>query len=145
MEVRPRAQSRRAERADPNPGNAGCPTDLQSLLSPDPLEAEPRDRRGALIANGARSCWRPTRHRLLVFVHPFVAVILICLNSVAPQACSSANAADVLSNGVENELSCALGWQDVVARSALAHEIGKTAYVKTLCRRTGAAAAEQPR
>ena len=71
----------------------------------------------------------------------FVAVILICLNSVAPEACNETTAADVLSNGVANELSCVMGWQDVVARSALAHEIGKTAYVKTLCRRgTGGSA-----
>jgi len=68
-------------------------------------------------------------------VYPFVAVILICLNSVAPGACNETTAADVLSNGVENELSCVMGWQDVIARSALAREIGKTAYVKTLCRR----------
>jgi hypothetical protein len=71
-------------------------------------------------------------------VHPFVAVILICLNSVAPGACNETTAADVLSNGVENELSCVMGWQDVVARSALAREVGKTAYVKTLCRRAAA-------
>ena len=37
--------------------------------------------------------------------------------------------------GVESELSCVMGWQDIVARSALAAEIGRTAYVKTLCRR----------
>ena len=74
----------------------------------------------------------------------FVAVILICLNSVAPEACNETTAADVLSNGVANELSCVMGWQDVVARSALAHEIGKTAYVKTLCRR-GAGCSAIPR
>jgi hypothetical protein len=73
-------------------------------------------------------------------MYPFVAVILICLNSVAADACNETTAADVLSNGVENELSCVMGWQDAVARSALAHDIGKTAYVKTLCRR----AAEEP-
>jgi hypothetical protein len=71
-------------------------------------------------------------------MNPFVAVILICLNTVAPEACDETTAADVLSTGVENELSCVMGWQDVVARSALATEIGRTAYVKTLCRRTGA-------
>jgi len=43
----------------------------------------------------------------------------------------------VLSNRVDSELSCVMGWQDVVARSALANEIGRTAYVKTLCRRAG--------
>jgi hypothetical protein len=69
---------------------------------------------------------------------PFVAVILICLNTVLPEACDETSAADILSTGVENELSCVMGWQDVVARSALAAEIGRTAYVKTLCRRAGA-------
>jgi hypothetical protein len=68
-------------------------------------------------------------------VNPFVAIILICLNTVPPEGCNETTAADVLSNGVENELSCVMGWQDVIARSALKEEIGKTAYVKTLCRR----------
>ena len=72
-------------------------------------------------------------------MNSFVAVILICLNTVAPEACDETIAADVLSTGVENELSCVMGWQDVVARSALAAEIGRTAYVKTLCRRAGVA------
>ena len=70
-------------------------------------------------------------------MNPFVAVILICLNTVAPEACDETTAAHVISAGVENELSRVMGWQDVVARSALAGEIGKTAYVKTLCRRAG--------
>ena len=70
-------------------------------------------------------------------MNPFVAVILICLNRVAPEACDETTAADVLSIGVESELACVMGWQDVVARSALAAEIGRTAYVKTLCRRAG--------
>ena len=73
---------------------------------------------------------------------PFVAVILICLNTVLPEACDETTAADILSTGVENELSCVMGWQDVVARSALAAEIGRTAYVKTLCRRAGAVPAK---
>jgi hypothetical protein len=72
-------------------------------------------------------------------MNPFTAVILICLKTVAPEACDETTAADVLSTGVENELSCVMGWQDVVARSALAAEVGRSAYVKTLCRRTGAA------
>lgn len=68
-------------------------------------------------------------------MNPFVAVILICLNSVSADLCDQTTAADVLSTGVESELSCVAGWQDVVARSALANEVGRTAYVKTLCRR----------
>jgi hypothetical protein len=69
-------------------------------------------------------------------VYPFVAVILVCLNSVEPRACDEKTAVDVLSNGVESELACVMGWQDVIARSALAHEVGKSFYVKTLCRRS---------
>ena len=71
-------------------------------------------------------------------MNPFVAVILICLNTVVPEACDETTAAAVQSAGVENELSCMMGWQDVVARSALAGEIGSAAFVKTLCRRAGA-------
>jgi len=70
-------------------------------------------------------------------MNPFTAVILICLNTVAPEACDETTATDVMATGVENELSCVMGWQDVVAHSALAAEVGRTAYVKTLCRRAG--------
>jgi hypothetical protein len=71
-------------------------------------------------------------------MNPFTAVILICLNTVTPEACDETTAADVLATGVERELSCVMGWQDVVARSALGAEVGRTAYVKTLCRRRAA-------
>ena len=65
----------------------------------------------------------------------FVGVILICLNSVPPEACDEKSAADVMSNEVRSELDCASGWQEVVGRSALRADIGRTAYVKTLCHR----------
>jgi hypothetical protein len=65
----------------------------------------------------------------------FVAVILICLNSVTPAACDERTAADVMSTEVESELQCTSGWQEVVGRSALAQDVGQSAYVKTLCRR----------
>jgi hypothetical protein len=42
-------------------------------------------------------------------LNPFVAVILICPNTVGADACNETTAADVLSNGVENELSCVMG------------------------------------
>jgi hypothetical protein len=77
-------------------------------------------------------------------VNSFVLMILICLNTVPPGACDETTAADVLSNGVDSELGCVMGWQNVVARSALKDEIGKTAYVKTLCRRRSAEAANPP-
>lgn len=75
-------------------------------------------------------------------MNPFVAVILICLNTIPPDSCNETTAADVMSNGVENELRCVMGWQDVVAHSALAHEIGKSAYVKTICRHRRAETAQ---
>ena len=65
----------------------------------------------------------------------FVGVILICLNTVAPEACDDRTAVDVLSNQVHGELGCTMGWQEVIGRSALSAEIGRTAYVKTICRR----------
>ena len=66
----------------------------------------------------------------------FAAIILVCLNTTPADQCSEANAADVISERVENELGCASGWQEVVGRSPLRDAIGKTAYVKTLCKRT---------
>jgi hypothetical protein len=65
----------------------------------------------------------------------FVGVILICLNTVAPSDCNEDTAADVLSNEVRSELDCTQGWQEVIGRSALRAEIGRSAYVKTLCHR----------
>jgi hypothetical protein len=65
----------------------------------------------------------------------FVAIILICMNSVAIEQCDERTAADVMSTVVESELGCATGWQDVIARSPLGREVGTTAYVRTICRR----------
>ena len=68
----------------------------------------------------------------------FVAIVLICQMSLAPDDCTEATARDVMSIRVDNELGCTSGWQDVVARSAFADDIGKGSYVKTLCRRAEA-------
>jgi hypothetical protein len=65
----------------------------------------------------------------------FVAIILICQISLPPDACTETSARDVMSVRVNNEIGCTSGWQDVVARSPLADDIGKGSYVKTLCRR----------
>lgn len=65
----------------------------------------------------------------------FVAIILICLNAVPIEQCDERSAADVMSTVVRNELGCASGWQDVIARSPLGREVGTTAYVRTICRR----------
>ncbi len=69
----------------------------------------------------------------------FVAIALICRMSLAPSECTEATAQDVMSVRVHSELGCITGWQDVVARSALAKDIGTTSYLKTLCRRTAPA------
>lgn len=69
----------------------------------------------------------------------FIAIILICMNSVAVDQCTEQTAADVMSTVVQNELGCATGWQDVIARSPLGKEVGTTAYVRTICRRQGPA------
>lgn len=66
----------------------------------------------------------------------FQAIILICLAGVPPEQCDEQTATDVLSKHVDNELGCASGWQDVIARSAQAYEIGRDVYVRTLCRRS---------
>ena len=68
-------------------------------------------------------------------VQEFVAIILICANAVPADRCDETTAIDVMSTVVENELGCFSGWQDVIARSALHEAIGKTAYVRTICRR----------
>jgi hypothetical protein len=70
----------------------------------------------------------------------FVAIILICFSSVPPEECTEESAADVIANEVRSELDCTMGWQEDVGRSALRDEIGRSAYVKTLCRRTPAKA-----
>jgi hypothetical protein len=76
---------------------------------------------------------------------PFVAIILICLNSVAPASCDETTAADVMSTEVDTELGCTSGWQEVVGRSALAQDVGHGAYIKTICRRARPADAPEPR
>ncbi len=68
-------------------------------------------------------------------MNEFVAVILICMNSTPADQCDEKTAIDVMSTVVENELGCATGWQDVIARSALREDIGKDTYVRTICRR----------
>jgi hypothetical protein len=65
----------------------------------------------------------------------FVAVILICLNTVPAEQCDEKSAVDVLSSVQQNELGCVTGWQEDISRSSLRKDIGVTAYVRTLCRR----------
>jgi hypothetical protein len=66
----------------------------------------------------------------------FIAVVMICQLSVPRESCTEQTARDVMSIHVESELGCNTGWQDVIARSAFADDVGKTAYIKTECRRS---------
>jgi hypothetical protein len=75
----------------------------------------------------------------------FVAIILICLSEVPPERCTEETAADVIANEVRSEIDCTMGWQEDVGRSAMRDEIGKTAYVKTLCRRAPPRGEARPR
>jgi hypothetical protein len=68
----------------------------------------------------------------------FIAIILVCMNSLPAEACTEETASDVMTIEAESELTCISDWQDVVARSALARDIGNTAYVRTICRRVPA-------
>jgi hypothetical protein len=69
----------------------------------------------------------------------FVAIVLICQMSLPVDACDEASARDTMSVRVDNEIGCTAGWQDVVARSPLADDVGKGSYVKTICRRAAPA------
>ena len=71
----------------------------------------------------------------------FQAIILVCLSSVPQQDCSENSAVDIMSTHVNNELGCANGWQEIIARGALRERMtagddlnGET-YIKTLCKR----------
>ena len=67
----------------------------------------------------------------------FQAIILVCLASIPAESCNERTATEVLSKHVDNELACATGWQDVIARSAQSTEVGQQTYVRTLCRKSG--------
>ncbi|HUZ62930.1 MAG TPA: hypothetical protein VMU82_04365 [Acetobacteraceae bacterium] len=65
----------------------------------------------------------------------FQAIILICLNATPVHQCTQKTAIDVLSTLVHNELGCTQGWQDVIGRSSDMREVGKKAYIRTVCKR----------
>ena len=68
-------------------------------------------------------------------MNSFLAIVFVCSTSIAIEACDEANAIDTLSTRVQNELNCTMGWQEIIARSALNEGLGSTAYLKTACRR----------
>ena len=65
----------------------------------------------------------------------FQAIVLVCLTTTAVDQCNERTALDVLSTEVDNELQCTMGWQDIIARSPLSADVGKTVYIRTICRR----------
>ncbi len=71
-------------------------------------------------------------------MNSFIAVVLVCANGLAQEACTDDRAIEVRKVRVANELGCTSGWQEIIARTDLREEIGRTAYLKTECRRVKA-------
>lgn len=67
----------------------------------------------------------------------FAAILLVCLAATPRVDCTEDNAGDVRSIVVASELGCAMGWQELIARSGEAQRSGDTTYLKTVCRRMG--------
>jgi hypothetical protein len=65
----------------------------------------------------------------------YVALVLVCLSTVPRDACDQKSAVDSMAINVDSELQCMTGWQEIIARSALAPGLGTTSYLKTECRR----------
>lgn len=65
----------------------------------------------------------------------FAAVLLVCLTSLPPEGCTESTALDVRSIVVDNELGCALGWQELIARTGDEPRGDAATYLKTVCRR----------
>ena len=68
-------------------------------------------------------------------MNAFIAVVLVCANGLAQEACTDDKASEVRKVRVANELGCTNGWQEIIARTDLRDEVGKTSYLKTECRR----------
>lgn len=65
----------------------------------------------------------------------FAAVVLVCLASVPPEACTEDNAVEVRSTIVDSELRCTMGWQEIIAHEAEPRPGDAPTYLKTACRR----------
>lgn len=68
----------------------------------------------------------------------FLAVVLVCAQAIPVQECEEATATDVFKTKVASEIGCATGWQEIIARSEIREGVGRTAYLKTQCRRVKA-------
>lgn len=65
----------------------------------------------------------------------FAAVLLVCLAPVPPDRCDESTAVEIRSIVVDNELGCAVGWQELIARAAAPPADPGGSYLKTACRR----------
>ncbi|AWI90139.1 hypothetical protein C0214_18880 [Methylobacterium sp. DM1] len=68
-------------------------------------------------------------------MNAFIAVVLVCANAIPQPDCTDERASEVRKVRVANELGCTSGWQEIIARTDLRDEVGKTSYLKTECRR----------
>lgn len=68
-------------------------------------------------------------------MNAFIAVVLVCANAIPIEGCTDDKASEVRKVRVANELGCTNGWQEIIARTDLRDEVGKTSYLKTECRR----------
>jgi hypothetical protein len=68
-------------------------------------------------------------------MNSFIAVVLVCANAIPTDSCTDDKAVEVRKVRVSNELGCSSGWQEIIARTDLREEVGRTTYLKTECRR----------
>ncbi|HEV7439225.1 MAG TPA: hypothetical protein VGN94_06305 [Methylobacterium sp.] len=68
-------------------------------------------------------------------MNSFIAVVLVCASAIPTESCTDDRALEVRKVRVANELGCSSGWQEIIARTDLREEVGKTTYLKTECRR----------
>jgi hypothetical protein len=77
-------------------------------------------------------------------MNAFLAVVYICALATPVDSCDEGSAQDVLQVRVGSEMGCMTGWQEVVARSALAEGVGRDSYLKTRCKRLSVPGVERP-
>ena len=65
----------------------------------------------------------------------FAAILLVCLATLPQQQCDETTAIELRSIVVDNELGCATGWQELLARAPDRPPGEPPTYLKTVCRR----------
>ena len=95
-----------------------------------------------VVVRSAPSVWREPPLSMGALV-PFLAIVLVCSAAVSIETCDEAQAIDIMSVRVANELHCTMGWQEIIARSSLREGVGAGTYLKTACRRVPTGEAER--